>query len=296
VTDTNAEKPDEKKPKKRNPKPYLALELDAFEDAAKCARKAGVHEDVILAGLPRVWVHCWRKKSDRVRPEDLDQFFTGADERLRRALAATGFIEIDGDPTGDRVKGAARLLRISASKAKGGHAAKGNLLRGSARPDPVPAHAGDGPGIGPADARLLQPAASSQQPTGLPPTPLASEGGGSGKTFRRARRDRQDAPADPPPRILGWTTATEEGASWRRRLDKMFELGAVTKYGLNELEKLLPLRFAGTKGLVVTHGDAYFADWAREHFGEALQLVGVEVEAKAPTSPPPLRLVDGGAA
>lgn len=283
----------DEKPKKRRRKPFLALELDAFEDAAKAARKAGVHEDVILAGLPRIWLHCWRKKSDRVRPEDLDQFFTGADERLRRALATTGFIEIDGDPAGDRVKGAARLLAISASKAKGGHAAKGNLRRGSGAPIDSPAYAGDGPGIRPADSRLLQPAATSQQPAGLPPTPLASEGGGSGTRSRRRRRDREAPPADPP-RPLGWTTATPQGRVWRERLDQLRSEGS-DPYAVSVLERLRPIELAEAGALVVTSDDAYFATWCREHYGGLLEPHQVLIVQPAGAGPPQLRVLSGGA-
>lgn len=285
---------DEKPKRTRRKAPYIALELDAFEDAEKAARKAGVHADVVMAGLPRLWVHCWRRKTDRVRPEDLDQFFTGADERLRRALAAVGFTEIDGDPAGDRVKGAARLLRISASKSRGGHAAKGNLLRGSARPDATPAYAGDGPGIGPAEARLLQPAANSQQPTGLPPTPLAGEGGGSETRSRRRPRDREPPAPDPAPRALGWTLATPQGRAWRERLDQLRAEGA--DYAVSVLERLRPVELAEAGALVVTADDGCFTTWCREHYGGLLQGHQVLIVQPAGAGPPQLRVLEGGGA
>lgn len=251
----------DEKPKKRKAPPYLPLELDAFEDAAKAARKAGVHEDVIMAGLPRMWLHCWRKKTDRVRPEDLDQFFTGADEKLRRALATTGFIAIDGDPAGDRVKGAARLLRISASKARGGHAAKGNLRRGSAPPRHMPETV---PASSPAEARLFQPTASSQQPTDLPPPPLASEGGGSGKAPRAPRvRSRLRVVPDPEPA----PPETPAQLAWAARLQAMRLQGAA--YAVSHLERARADRLEvreGVETLVVRVEDPFFAGWLREHY------------------------------
>lgn len=286
------EKPEEK-PKRKKREPYIALEFGAIEDARKAALKAGVHEDVVLAGLPRLYQHCWRKKSDRVMPGDLDLFFTGADERLRRAMGVVGLLEIDGDPRGDRVKGAARLLRISSSKSKGGHAAKGNLRRGSGPPPDSPAYAGDGPGILPADARLLQPTASSQQPAGLPPTPLASEGGGSGTTSRRRRRDRTEPPADPP-KPVGWTTATPQGRAWRDRLDQLLKEGA--SYAVSVLERLRPIELAEAGALVVTSDDGFFTAWCRENYGALLEPHQVLIVQPAGTGPPQLRVLEGGGA
>jgi hypothetical protein len=117
---------------------YIAYDMDALKSVPDCGRAAGCPEAVIGYGLIRLWAHCWNKKTDQVAKVHLLGFFDADSERLLVALEAFGFI----DPTelGYRVKGADRYLRIRAIRAKGGHAAKGNLKRGTLKA--VPAQAG----------------------------------------------------------------------------------------------------------------------------------------------------------
>jgi hypothetical protein len=259
-----------KKPKK---KPYLSYELDAGRDADLAAQKAGVHSDVTRAGLTRLWEHCWRKKTDRVTADELGCFFTGCDEKLRRALALMKFIEIDGDARGDRVKGASRLLRISASRSKGGHAAKGNLKRGTAKPDPAPAHAGEPPACVPAAPRLLQPAANSQHPTDPPPNPLASEGAGSERDCRCTRRPcrhelKLAVVPEPPP-----TPPTPDQQAYAPVLAAVRR--RVGSYAHVQLEQLRP-ELAGGK-LVLHAKDPFFGSWVHEHYAQHLFDAAAEV-------------------
>lgn len=261
-------------------KPYIAFELDGIEDAEQAARLAGVNPDVIVAGLPRLWRDCWRRKSDRVRPEELGAFFTGgADEKLRRALATKRFLEIDGSPAGDRVKGASRLLRISASKAKGGHAAKGNLKRGT-KPGPGICREDepDPPAEPPAAPRLLQPAASSQQPQVTPPNPLANEGAGSEKSCRCTRNPCRHTlklvvvPHAPTP-------AQETfGAVLQAVRD---HYGA--SYAAVQLDRLKP-ELVGDR-LVLHAPDEFFANWIEENHGPMLRDAHALVSGG--TGPPP---------
>jgi hypothetical protein len=109
--------------------PYIRFDLDAIDSAADVAAAAGVSINDIAGGLPRMWRHCWRKKSDTVEIAQLVAFFGGDTGRVSQALASFGFLEATG--TGWRVRGAERYLRVSEGKSKGGHAAKGNLIPGA---------------------------------------------------------------------------------------------------------------------------------------------------------------------
>jgi hypothetical protein len=106
---------------------YLAYEFDALEQAPNVARATGISEDTAIAGLARMWRHCWRTKTDRVTAVALRGFF-GAD--VADALVIFGFLERVNSEV-FRVKGAERYLRIDAARQKGGHAAKRHLIPGA---------------------------------------------------------------------------------------------------------------------------------------------------------------------
>src|SRR5207253_1256330 len=121
------------------------------------------------------------------------------------------------------------------------------------------------------------------QPDRLPPTPLASEGVGSGTPSRRRRRDREPPPPDPP-KVLGWTTVTPQGKAWRERLDELARHGAA--YPASILERLRPVELAEAGALVVTADDSFFATWCRENYAHLLEphhvLIVVHPNGQAP--------------
>jgi hypothetical protein len=140
---------------------YIAFELDAFDDAEAAARAAGTSADVIMAGLLRLWRHCWRHKTDQVVPSQLLGIFGTS---VSPALVAFGFLE--ELEAGFRVRGAERYLRIQKARSAGGKAASGNLKQNQKPPKkPTPEldvlHQN-----GPADDRLA---------TGSPPADPPAE-------------------------------------------------------------------------------------------------------------------------
>lgn len=148
-------------------RPYIAYELDALQMAPDVARAARLTEDAVIAGNARMWHWCWRAKVDVVTALQVSGFFGGD---ATGALADFGFLEpIEG---GFRVRGAARYLRLSEGRSKGGRAASGNLKRGVKRPEDAPRLAPGSPPAGPrltpgslpADSRL-----TSGSPPGSPP-------------------------------------------------------------------------------------------------------------------------------
>lgn len=123
---------------------YIAFELDALNAAPAVARSSGVVEEVIIAGLVRMWAWCFREKTDTITADQLRGHF-GAD--VAPALVAFRFLEPQGG--GWRVRGAQRYLRINEGRSKGGKAASGNLKRGKRKPGGKPE---ESPGLVPATA------------------------------------------------------------------------------------------------------------------------------------------------
>lgn len=106
--------------------PYLAFDLDAMDAAPNVARAAGITEDAVIAGLARMWRHCWQRKTNVVDATALRGFFGG---EVTAALGSFGFLEAwDGQ---HRVKGADRYLRLHLGQVAGGHAAKKHLIPGA---------------------------------------------------------------------------------------------------------------------------------------------------------------------
>lgn len=109
--------------------PYLAVELDALNAAPNMARAAGIEEDTGIAGLLRLWAHCFRGETDHVTTGVVCGLFGGDGARVAQALADFGFLE--ARPAGDwRVRGADRYLRLKAARREGGRKASRNLVPG----------------------------------------------------------------------------------------------------------------------------------------------------------------------
>ncbi len=140
--------------------PYIAFELDALKHVPDAARSAGLPEADLAYGLLRLWNYCWSKKTDHVSAAHLTGFFGGDPTRVASAMGAFDFLEADLE--GFRVRGAARYLRISEGRSKGGKAASKNLVPGAfhkqkakpeAEPEPNPSR--------------THPSAEAEQPHGL---------------------------------------------------------------------------------------------------------------------------------
>ncbi len=90
--------------------PYIATDLDAFDDAQAVAGATGLSPPQALGG-------------------QLAAFFCSAAPGLAAALVAFGFLEAKGDTY--RVRGVDRYLRLSEARRKGGLAARSNLVPGA---------------------------------------------------------------------------------------------------------------------------------------------------------------------
>lgn len=96
---------------------YLAFDLDALNVVPDVARAAGMTPGDVSYGLLRLWAWCFRERQDVVSPTHVRGFF-GTD--ATPALEAFGFVETT--PTGLRVRGAERYLRVAERQSKAGKA------------------------------------------------------------------------------------------------------------------------------------------------------------------------------
>lgn len=108
--------------------PYLALDLDAFDDAQAVASATGLPLQHVLGGLALLWRWSWRGKVDRAAGEQICALFGSTHAALLSSLVAFGFLEA-GDTY--RVRGVDRYLRLSEARRRGGLAAKKNLVPGA---------------------------------------------------------------------------------------------------------------------------------------------------------------------
>ena len=97
---------------------YIAVDLKVVEVLAPMvARSAGISEDRALAGLVRLWHRCWSTTSDVVTLSQLGGCFGGEGIESVAKVLSDDFLEpVDG---GYRVRGAARYLRLKASRRRG---------------------------------------------------------------------------------------------------------------------------------------------------------------------------------
>lgn len=170
--------------------PYLAFDLEAMEKAPNVARAAHITEDAAIAGMARMWKHCWHEKTDEVNAVTIQGFF-GADAAI--ALVAFKFLEPQG--TVYRVRGAARYLRIAKGKSEGGKKAARNLIPGGPgrKTEPPPADPEPSGPLG------LPSAAAEPQPS----TPLGSGSALTPSTehrtpIKKPQQQQQAAEVDPP--------------------------------------------------------------------------------------------------
>lgn len=154
---------------------YLQFDLDALKRVPDAARAARCSEESLGYGLVRLWQYCWTEKVDTVTDTHISGFFGGDDEiRVSESLVAFKFLE--RTPSGLRVRGADKYLRITGAQSKAGKANAKNLRRGAetgAEVEPedtrggAGTHPGTHPGTQPGPSRESSPAltASSEQRT-----------------------------------------------------------------------------------------------------------------------------------
>jgi hypothetical protein len=239
--------------------PYIAVDLDAFDDAQAVAGATGLLLPQVLGGLALMWRWCWRNKADRVTAEQLPGWFGFTAPGLAAALVAFGFLEA-GESY--RVRGVARYLRLSEVRARAGRARTAAAPRagsGQLLPSTQPAHAGQPASTPPAADQPFQRASNSEQrrakkrlagsagadpqaPLGLvglpgasgPPPPLGDDTADDAykqlvdELFRAFKADRG---VDPSPSGRDWKAlarlrARHEPAEILRR----FRIGVVARY------------------------------------------------------------------
>lgn len=110
--------------------PYIATDLDAFDDAQSVAGATGLSPPQVLGGLALTWRYCWRNKVDRVTAEQVAAFFCSPLPGLPGALVAFGFLADLGEH-GFRVRGVERYLHISAARSAAGKVRAANAKRSS---------------------------------------------------------------------------------------------------------------------------------------------------------------------
>jgi hypothetical protein len=137
--------------------PYIATDLDAFDDAQAIAGSTGLPFQHVLGGLACVWRWCWRQKTDRVSAEQVAALFGSTAPGLPAALVAFGFLEAT-EPY--RVRGVDRYLRLSEVRRQAGKAraekAKRDTKSGQLLSSNQPAHAGQPTSTTPAADQPLQ--------------------------------------------------------------------------------------------------------------------------------------------
>lgn len=161
---------------------YIAFELDALNMVPDVAAAAGATPGEVAHGLLKLWAYCFRGEVDVVTDTHL-RGFLGRD--MTPALEAFGFLE-RLEPGLWRVRGAGRYLRVKASRRKGGHAAKANLVPGGGKKKRLPRGQPTG------QPSASREAAESEPRLDLGPTP---------STEHRAPTTESEAlaPAAPPP-------------------------------------------------------------------------------------------------
>ncbi len=137
--------------------PFLAFDLDAFENCVAIAQGCGLRAEQVSHGLLMLWRHCWRSKTDHVTTAHLKAFFAGAD--VCEMLLTFGHLE--ASELGWRVRGAAKYLKVTEARSANGKANSGNLKRGTKQPE-IPGSSPVAPRQPPGSAPALT--ANSQQP------------------------------------------------------------------------------------------------------------------------------------
>ncbi len=148
--------------------PYLSVDFDVLEKVGPAGAACGLSEERVFLALGKLWLYCWRNKTEHVTTTHLLGFFYGVN--ACEALLTFGFIA--ATPNGWRVKGADRWLFVQKARSENGKAQSGNLKRGTqpgpgklpAPPIESPACPRDPPGTPSGSAPALT-ASSVKRPT-----------------------------------------------------------------------------------------------------------------------------------
>lgn len=148
--------------------PYIAVDFDVLEKVSPAGAACGLTGEQVFMGLGKLWLYCWREKTEHVTTTHILGFFYGVN--ACEALLTFGFIA--ATPEGWRVRGADRWLFIQRARSENGKANVGNLKRGTkpgpgkppAPPSDSPAPPRDPPGTPPGSAPALT-ASSVKRPT-----------------------------------------------------------------------------------------------------------------------------------
>jgi len=100
---------------------YIRVDLKVIEvHAPMVARATGTSEDLVLAGLVRLWHRCWSTKTDTVGHRELAGAFGPEHvEALCGALVGQFLDVVEGASHTYRVKGAGEYIRIKDARAEG---------------------------------------------------------------------------------------------------------------------------------------------------------------------------------
>lgn len=120
-------------PKKR--KPYIAIELEVFDDVPAMAQDLGLTEDRCGWQLMKLWRRCWQQRTAIVPAKVVEAFLPGG----LATLEAFGFLE-QVDHGQVRIRGLERYLRVKAAQVAA--AEKTNAITGAVT-DPVGVEGGD---------------------------------------------------------------------------------------------------------------------------------------------------------
>lgn len=112
-------------PKKR--KPYIAIELEVFDDVPAMAQDLGLTEDRCGWQLMKLWRRCWQQRTAIISAKVVEAFLPGALEVLQ------AFDYLERDPDGQvgmvRIRGLERYMRIKAAQVAA--AQKTNAITGA---------------------------------------------------------------------------------------------------------------------------------------------------------------------
>ncbi len=117
-------------PKKR--KPYIAIELEVFDDVPAMAQDLGITEERCGWQLMKLWRRCWQQRTAIIHARVVEAFLPGGLE----VLQAFAYLEIDPDGQAGmvRIRGLDRYMRIKAAQTAAAH--RTNAVTG-ALTDPV---------------------------------------------------------------------------------------------------------------------------------------------------------------
>jgi hypothetical protein len=234
-------------PKKR--KPYIAIELEVFDDVPAMAQDLGVPEDRFGWQLMKLWRRCWQQRVAVVARKVIEGFLPGGVD----VLEAFGYAEVQ--PDGQiRLRGLERYFRIKAAQAAAAQETnKRNAQRALTAPD---SDEGTDPG---AEGGAVS------APVGGPPIVGKIED-------RRSKIDQSDLPLTVPTGSKTKTKAPRKASRWEAIFATLQELRGerLRELGMPDEPEALPAALVNS---LLPKID----DQLRELAGEAYDSAEVDV-------------------